>query len=46
MPGRIRRRAPALGEHSMEILKEGGFSRKEVEGLVRVGVVVSNETAS
>jgi crotonobetainyl-CoA:carnitine CoA-transferase CaiB-like acyl-CoA transferase len=38
-PGRIRRRAPVLGEHSVEILKEGGFTGEEVEELVRAGVV-------
>jgi formyl-CoA transferase len=38
-PGRIRRRAPALGEHSVELLKEGGLSVEEVEELVRAWVV-------
>jgi formyl-CoA transferase len=38
-PGRIRRRAPALGEHSVELLRELGFSGEEVEELVRAGVV-------
>ena len=38
-PGRIRRRAPALGEHSAEILSEFGFSEEEVNGLVEAGVV-------
>jgi formyl-CoA transferase len=38
-PGRIRRRAPALGEHSVEILREGGFSEGDVEELIQAGVV-------
>jgi formyl-CoA transferase len=38
-PGNIRRRAPALGEHSVEILKEAGLSGEEVEKLLRSGVV-------
>ena len=38
-PGRIRRRAPFLGEHSREVLLESGFSDKEVEDLIQAGVV-------
>ena len=38
-PSRIRRRAPALGEHSVEVLKEFGFSDEEVDNLVDAGVV-------
>ena len=38
-PGRIRRRAPGLGEHSVEILLESGFSEAEVEALAASGVV-------
>jgi formyl-CoA transferase len=38
-PGRIRRRAPALGEHSREVLAEAGFGDGEVEALVQAGVV-------
>jgi len=38
-PGQIRHRAPALGEHSVEILLEAGFAQAEVEELVRAGVV-------
>jgi crotonobetainyl-CoA:carnitine CoA-transferase CaiB-like acyl-CoA transferase len=41
-PGRIRCRAPALGEHSREILVEAGFSEKEVEALVAREVVAAN----
>lgn len=38
-PGRIRRRAPALGEHSREVLMEAGFSEDEIEDLIQSGVV-------
>jgi len=39
-PGRIRRRAPMLGEHSWEILTESGFAEQEIEDLFDSGVVV------
>ena len=39
-PGRIRRRAPMLGEHTWEILTESGFPEKEIKELVESGVVV------
>ena len=38
-PGRVRRRAPALGEQSREILSERGFTDGEVEDLIAQGVV-------
>ena len=38
-PGRIRRRAPMLGEHSGEVLREAGFTAEEVERLRQAGVV-------
>jgi crotonobetainyl-CoA:carnitine CoA-transferase CaiB-like acyl-CoA transferase len=38
-PGRIRHRAPALGEHSREVLMEAGFSEEEIEDLIQSGVV-------
>ena len=38
-PGRIRRRAPALGEHSVEVLQAAGFSEADVAELVNAGVV-------
>jgi formyl-CoA transferase len=41
-PGRIHRRAPALGEHSGEVLLEAGFSEAEVKALVSKGVVTTN----
>ena len=45
-PGRIRRRAPALGEHSAEILIESGFSEEEVGNLVQAGVVKTDGTGA
>lgn len=43
-PGRIQRRAPALGEHSREVLLEAGFSEDELEALVRDGMVMGSST--
>ena len=42
-PGSIRRRAPALGEHSAEILMEHGFTEAEVEELMEEGTILSNQ---
>ena len=42
-PGRINRRAPALGEHSEEVLLAAGFSPAEVALLVENGVVLVHE---
>ena len=42
-PGRIRRRAPALGEHSAEVLLERGFSQDEVDTLLAEGVILGNQ---
>ena len=38
-PGRIRTRAPALGEHSREVLRDAGLTAERVESLVETGVV-------
>ena len=38
-PGRIRSRAPLLGEHSREVLRESGFSEGEIEDLAQAGVI-------
>ena len=40
-PGRIRRRAPALGEHSVEVLQAAEFSEADVAELVKAGVVLA-----
>lgn len=45
-PGAIRRRAPALGEHSVEVLRESGFSHDEVKALLESGVVKEGGTGS
>lgn len=36
-PGRIRRRAPALGEHTRRILREHGYADAEIEALLAAG---------
>ena len=42
-PGSIRRRAPALGEHSAEVLLERGFTQGEVDVLLAEGVILANQ---
>jgi crotonobetainyl-CoA:carnitine CoA-transferase CaiB-like acyl-CoA transferase len=41
-PAKIRSRAPALGEHSSEVLLERGFSQAEVAELLESGVMREN----
>src|SRR5438309_1855583 len=38
-PGRLRRPAPVLGEHTAEILGSLGLDRAEIEGLAREGIL-------
>ena len=38
-PGRIRRRAPDLGEHTREVLLEAGYAGADVDRLAEAGVV-------
>ncbi len=38
-PGSIRRRGPALGEHTREVLEEAGFTSADVDRLAEAGVV-------
>ena len=38
-PGRLRRPAPQLSEHTAEILGSLGFARAEIEGLARDGII-------
>jgi crotonobetainyl-CoA:carnitine CoA-transferase CaiB-like acyl-CoA transferase len=38
-PGRLRRPAPALGEHTAEILGSLGLARAEIQGLAREGII-------
>jgi crotonobetainyl-CoA:carnitine CoA-transferase CaiB-like acyl-CoA transferase len=42
-PGRLRRPAPALGEHTAEILTTLGLNRTAIDGLAREGVVALAE---
>ena len=36
-PGEIRRLQPRLGEHSVEVLSEAGFSRPEIDAMLASG---------
>ena len=38
-PGRLRRPAPALGEHTAEILGSLGLDHVEIEGLAREAII-------
>ena len=38
-PGRLRHPAPALGEHTAEILSSLGLDRAEIDGLAREGII-------
>ena len=38
-PGQIRLGAPALGEHTREVLEEAGFSRAEIEALAAERII-------
>jgi crotonobetainyl-CoA:carnitine CoA-transferase CaiB-like acyl-CoA transferase len=38
-PGRLRRPAPALGEHTAEILGQLGIGRERLEEMARQGIV-------
>jgi crotonobetainyl-CoA:carnitine CoA-transferase CaiB-like acyl-CoA transferase len=38
-PGRIRTGAPALGEHTREILAEAGLAATEIDALADAGVI-------
>ena len=42
-PGSIRHRAPALGEHSAEVLLELGFTQGDVDALLSEGVILANQ---
>ena len=36
-PGEIRRLQPRLGEHSVEVLREAGFSAAEIDDMLASG---------
>ena len=38
-PGRLRRPAPELGEHTAEVLAPLGLDAAEIEGLAREGII-------
>jgi crotonobetainyl-CoA:carnitine CoA-transferase CaiB-like acyl-CoA transferase len=38
-PGAVRKRAPVLGEHNREVLRELGYSQSEIETLIADGTV-------
>ncbi len=38
-PGRIRRPAPALGEHTQEVLVQAGFTRQEIDALAAERII-------
>ena len=37
-PGRIRSRAPKLGEHTVEVLAQAGYSEDEAAALIEAGI--------
>ena len=43
-PASVRRPAPALGQHSCELLREAGFDDSEIETLLAAKTVVQRET--
>ena len=36
-PGDIRRLQPRLGEHSVEVLREAGFTGAEIDAMLKTG---------
>jgi crotonobetainyl-CoA:carnitine CoA-transferase CaiB-like acyl-CoA transferase len=43
-PGEIRRHPPRLGEHSVEVLREAGYSASEIDDMVTSGATVAAPT--
>jgi crotonobetainyl-CoA:carnitine CoA-transferase CaiB-like acyl-CoA transferase len=44
-PPNVRRRAPLLGEHTVEILREAGYSDSEIDALAESGAVAVGKTS-
>ena len=44
-PGEVRRRAPLLGEHTQDVLREAGLGADEIARLMADGVVLDNAAA-
>ena len=40
-PGKVTRPAPLMGQHTREVLAEFGFSKEEIEALVRSGAAIA-----
>ena len=45
-PFQLRQHAPRLGEHSIEILREAGYSSAEIETMIRDGITAGPATPS
>jgi crotonobetainyl-CoA:carnitine CoA-transferase CaiB-like acyl-CoA transferase len=43
-PASVRRHAPVIGEHSIEILEQSGFSRTEIEQLLLSGATIDGRS--
>jgi crotonobetainyl-CoA:carnitine CoA-transferase CaiB-like acyl-CoA transferase len=42
-PGNIRRHAPNLGEHSIEVLREAGISQKRIDDLIKEQALINKK---
>ena len=42
-PGEIRRLPPRMGEHSVEVLREAGFSQEEIDGMLASGATRASD---
>ena len=40
-PGKVSRPSPLMGQHTREVLAEFGFSKEEIEALVRSGAAIA-----
>jgi crotonobetainyl-CoA:carnitine CoA-transferase CaiB-like acyl-CoA transferase len=44
-PASIERPAPALGQHTMEVLRDAGYSAEEIQALEEAGAAKGPDTA-